>query len=71
MSVNTIRCVLFMFSAIRRNTSRLPSVVVRASFKILHVLLDVRPRMRRFSQALEIESVKHGVKHASTVRRIF
>ena len=33
----------------------LPSVVVRRSFKIFRALLDVRPRMRSLSQALQIE----------------
>ena len=34
---------------------KLPSVVVRTSFKIVRALLDVIPRMRRLSQALQIE----------------
>ena len=33
----------------------MPSVVVRTSFKIFRALFDVRPRMRRLSQALQIE----------------
>ena len=33
----------------------MPSVVVRTSFKIFRALLDVRPRMRRLSQVLQIE----------------
>ena len=35
---------------------KLPSVVVRTSFEIFRALFDVRPRMRRLSQALQIES---------------
>ena len=34
---------------------KLPSVVVRTSLKIFRALFDVRPRMRRLSQALQIE----------------
>ena len=34
---------------------KLPSVVVRTSFEIFRALFDVRPRMRRLSQALQIE----------------
>ena len=34
---------------------KLPSIVVRTSFKIFHALFDVRPRMRRLSQASQIE----------------
>ena len=34
---------------------KLPSVVVRTSFKIFRALFDVRPSMRRLSQALQIE----------------
>ena len=34
---------------------KLPSVVVRTSFKIFRAFFDVRPRMRRLSQALQIE----------------
>ena len=40
----------------------LPSVVVRTSFKIFRALFDVRPRMRRLSQALQIECIKHELK---------
>ena len=41
----------------------LPSVVVRTSFKIFRALLDVRLRMCRLSQALQIDGsrVKHVV----------
>ena len=39
---------------------------MRTSFKIFRALFDVRPRMRRLSQALQIEC-----KHALTVQRIF
>ena len=45
----------------------LPSVVVRTSFKIFRALFDVRPRMRRLSQALQIECIKHEL----TVQIIF
>ena len=45
----------------------LPSVVVRRSFKIFRALFDVRPRMRRLSQALQIECIKHEL----TVQIIF
>ena len=34
---------------------KLPSVVVRMSFEIFRALFDVRPRMCRLSQALQIE----------------
>ena len=37
----------------------LPRVVVSTSFKIFRALFDVRPRMRRLSQALQIECIKH------------
>ena len=35
--------------------AKLPSVVVRTSFEIFRALFDVRLRMRRLSQALQIE----------------
>ena len=44
----------------------LSSVVVRTSFKIFRALFDVRPHMRRLSQALQIEC-----KHELTVQIIF
>ena len=34
---------------------KLPSVVVRTSFKIFRALFDVHPRMRRLSEALQIK----------------
>ena len=37
---------------------KLPSVVVRTSFEIFRALFDVRPRMRRLSQVLQIECKK-------------
>ena len=37
----------------------LPRVVVRTSFKIFRALFDVRPRMRRLSQALQIKCIIH------------
>ena len=37
---------------------KLPSVVVRTSFKIFRALFDVRPRMRRLSQALQIRALE-------------
>ena len=41
-------------------------VVVRTSFKIFRALFDVRPRMRRLSQALQIESIfeRNGSKQS-------
>ena len=45
----------------------LPSVAVRTSFKIFGALFDVRPCMRRLSQALQIERIKHKL----TVQIIF
>ena len=45
----------------------LPSVLVRTSFKIFRALFDVCPRMRRLSQALQIECIKHDL----TVQIIF
>ena len=55
---------------------KLPSVVVRTSFEIFRALFDVRPRMRRLSQALQIEydTIKHGelvCKHTLTVQITF
>ena len=47
----------------------LPSVVVRTSFKIFRALFGVRPRMRRLSQALQIEC--SCIKHELTVQIIF
>ena len=37
---------------------KLPSVVVRTSFEIFRALFNVRPRMRRLSQALQVECKK-------------
>ena len=37
----------------------LPSVVVRTSFKLFRALFDVRARMRRLSQVLQIECIKY------------
>ena len=57
-----------MVSSKCQNEARtLPSVVVRTSFKIFRTLFDVRPRMRRLSQALQIECIKHEL----TVQMIF
>ena len=49
-----------MVSSKCQNEARtLPSVVVRMSFKIFRTLFDVRPHLRRLSQALQIECIKH------------
>ena len=44
----------------------LPSVVVRTSFKLFCALFYVRPRMRRLSQALQIECIfeRNGSKQS-------
>ena len=47
----------------------LQSVVVRRSFKIFRALFEVRPCMRRLSQALQIECKTWSVN--MTVQRIF
>ena len=57
-----------MVSSKCQNEARtLPSVVVRMSFKIFRTLFDVRPHLRRLSQALQIECIKHEL----TVQMIF
>ena len=45
------------------------SVVVRTLFKIFRALFGVHPRMRRLSQALQIEC--SCIKHELTVQIIF
>ena len=55
---------------------KLPCVVVRTSFKIFRALFDVRLRMRRLSQALQIECKtwtdgELESKHALTVQITF
>ena len=54
-------------SKCQKEAHTLPSVVVRTLFKIFRALFDVRPRMRRLSQALQIECIKHEL----TVEIIF
>ena len=57
-----------MVSSKCQNEARtLPSVVVRTSFKIFRASFDIRPHMRRLSQALQIECIKHEL----TVQMIF
>ena len=48
----------------------LPSVVVCTSFKIFRALFDVRPRMRRLSQALQIECIfeRNGSKQSQGLK---
>ena len=41
------------------------------SFEIFRALFDVRPSMRRLSQALQIECKNMECKHTLTVQRIF